>query len=251
MQLTEAMDVLHQQVDQYESEIKWLKDTKSPKPGQRRSSLSKASPFLSPGFSAEKRKSADELMQDTSPAAIGALEAALLRPALQAARHDAAACKAQSMISTLRALPPLSVSGGFHSLQVSRKVDKEESKQLEPVEESATLSTSLSDARLLARIEKASLSIVDLSKVDKSPRLALLESLSKSRSAENKLADAVYAAEQWLLDRQGTPVPVSKSDSQGSAPLVGRIKIPGDHPSVVPVIVNTPALHRLHMHMLQ
>jgi hypothetical protein len=235
------MDVLHQQVEEYENEIRFRKDIKSPKSAQRNSTKSRASPF-SPGLSTGAGKVGEDV-QYASPAAAGALEAALFRPALQAARRDASMCKAHSFAAALSTLPPL--PGAF---TMSRNAESEESKEPESAEMLQTLSISLSRARSLARLEKASISIVDLRKTNKSSRFALMDSMAKSYSAEMNLAEAVSAAERWLSDKDGSPVNLGDSTTRL---LVGRVKIAGENPSVVPITVNTPTLQRLHMHMLQ
>lgn len=241
LQLTEAMDVLHQQVEEYENEIRFRKDSKTPKLAQRSSRMPRANPF-SPGLSTGKGKLGDDVLE-ASPAAMGALEAALLRPALQAARRDASMCKAQTFAAALSTLPPL--PGSFN---VKRNAENEESKEPESTEMLKTLSTSLSRARSLVRLEKASISLVDLRKSNKSSRFVLMDSMAKSYNAEMKLADAVSAAERWLSDKDGNAVNLAESAVRH---LVGRVKIAGENPSVVPVTVNTPTLLRLQIHMLQ
>jgi hypothetical protein len=241
LQLIEAMDVLHQQVEEYESEIRFRKDIKSPKSAQRNSRKSRASPF-SPSLSTGAGRLGEDV-QDASPAAVGALEAALLRPALQAARRDASMCKAHSFAAALSTLPRL--PGAFTA---SRNTENEESKEPESAETLQTLSMSLSRARSLARLEKASISIVDLRKTNKSARFALMDSMVKSYNAEMNLADTVSAAERWLSDKNGSPLNLGDPTTRH---LVGRVKIAGENPSIVPLTVNTPTLQRLQLHMLQ
>lgn len=233
LKLTEAMDVLHRQVDEYENEIRALKDFKSPKSARRTSMSSRASPFMSPGFSA-KGTPAGEPLAEASAATIGALEAALLRPALEAVRQDASRCKAQSMATALSSLPPLNL---VTPTSTNKKESKEQIQQLE------TLANALSEARSHVRMQKASVTVVDLSKSDKSPRQTLLESMAKTYSAEMKLADAVFATNQWLDDRQGI---VAGKPSTADAPLLGKVKIPGDGSLSVPLTMNKTALTRLH-----
>lgn len=240
LQLTEAMDVLHQQVEEYENEIRFRRDFKTPKLAQRSSRMPHANPF-SPGLSTGKGKLGDEV-QEASLAA-SALEAALLRPALQAARRDASMCKSQTFAAALSTLPPLPAS-----FSVTRNSDDEESKEPEPTEILKTLSTSLSRARSLVRLEKASTAIVDLRKSNKSARFLLMDSMTKSHNAEMKLADAMSAAERWLAYNDVNAVNLGESTLRR---LVGRVKIAGENPSVVPVSVNTQTLLRLQMHVLQ
>lgn len=232
------MDVLHRQVDEYENEIRFLKDFKSPKSAQRRTSMSSRSSLMSPGFSAAKGTPGGEAVTEASAATIGALEAALIRPALQAAQQDASRCKAQTIASALSSLPPLDLA-----IPTSG-----ESKQVEPLDEVENLATALSEARSQVRMEKACVKVVDLSKTsDKSPRQTLLESMAKTYSAEMKLADAVSATERWLSDKQG----VSSVNASEPGPLLGRVKLSGDVSSSVPLSMNRAALNRLHNCMLR
>lgn len=203
------MDVLQRQVDEYENEIRFLKDFKSPtKSAQRRTSMSsRASPFMSPGFSAAKSTPGGE---PPSEAVVGALEAALLRPALEAVRQDASRYKAQTMAAALSALPPLNLA---------TPVSSEESKHPEPLDELESLAATLSQARSEVRIQKASFAVVDLRESDRSPRQSLLDSMSKTYSAEMKLADAVSATERYLRNTQGATGPIMNV----TGPLLGRI----------------------------
>jgi len=227
--------VLHRQVDEYENEIRFLKDFKSPKSAQRRSS--RASPFMSPGFSTGKGAPAGEGIPEASAATIGALEAALLRPALQAVQQDASRYKAQTMVAALSSLPPLNLATPTSA----------ESKQPDPLEELDNLANALSEARLRVRMAKASVTVVDLSK--SLSRQSLLESKAKTYTAERKLADAVSATERWLSDKQG--VSVSMSESQTGS-LLGKVKIAGEASSAaVPLTMNRAALNRLHNCMLR
>ena len=232
------MDVLHRQVDEYENEIRFLKDFKSPKSAQRRTSMSSRSSLMSPSFSAVKGTPGGESIQEASAATIGALEAALLRPALQAVQQDASRCKAQTIASALSSLPPLDLITPTSG----------ESKQTEPLDELANLASALSEARFQVRMEKACVRVVDLSMLsEKSPRQTLLESMAKTYSAEMKLSDAVSATERWLSDKQGA----SSVNATEPGPLLGRVKISGDATSSVPLSMNRVALNRLHNCMLR
>jgi hypothetical protein len=190
VKLTEAMDVLYRQVDEYENEIRALKDFKSPKSTRRTSMSSRASPFMSPSFSAKGTPSGGGSGGPLTEAAIGALEAALVRPALEAARQDASRYKAQTVAAALSSLPPLNVT--------TPSMNREESKECDLMNELESLVHALSEARSQVRMQKASVRVIDLSKTDISPRQALLDSMSKMYSAEMKLADTVSATEQWL-----------------------------------------------------
>lgn len=242
-QLTEAMDVLQRQVDEYESEIRSLKDFKSPKSTQRRTSMSsRASPFMSPGFSASKGTPAGEALSEVSAATVGALEAALLRPALEAVRQDAARYKAQAMDAALRSLPPLDL------MVTPASVGNEEFKQSGPANEVQSLATTLSQARSRVRMEKASFAVVDLSKTDKSPRESLLDSMARTYNAEMDLADAVTATERYLREKHGTVVSIGGKEGH----LIGKVKLSGEEPPlIVPVTMTKSALNQLHNCMVR
>ena len=186
------MDVLHRQVDEYENEIRALKDFKSPKSARRTSMSSRASPFMSPSFSVKGTPAGGG--EPLTEAAVGALEAALVRPALEAARQDASRYKAQAMAATLSCLPPLNVG-------IPTSMNREESKECDSMNELESLVHALSEARSQVRMQKASVSVIDLTKTYTSPRQALLDSMSKTYSAEMKLADVVSATERWLGNR--------------------------------------------------
>lgn len=117
--LTETIDVLQSQVDEYEKEIRSLKDQKSK--SSRRSAPGSASKkgvgpendynLSSLGISSPHKKSS---MQD-SPTTKNALllESTLFRPALKDALSDASWWKAKVISEKLDTMPPLNAS--FHS----------------------------------------------------------------------------------------------------------------------------------------
>merc|ERR1712032_1581166 len=107
--LMEAMDVLQRQVDEYENEIRLLKDMKTPKKGPHRTPRR----TMGTDYANDRRlgiRDVDETQSVVSSAAVGALEAALFRPALNSALRDASKWKGKAVKSTLLELPPLSVS---------------------------------------------------------------------------------------------------------------------------------------------
>lgn len=236
------MDVLQRQVDEYESEIRSLKDFKSPKSTQRRTSMSsRASPFMSPGFSAAKSTPGGEALSEMSVATVGALEATLLRPVLETVRQDASRYKAEAMGAALRSLPPL-------DLVTPAQVGSEESKRQESLDELESLSATLSEARSKVRIEKASFTVVDLSKADKSSRESLLDSMARTYTAEMQLADAVSATERYLRQKKGAPIDIGG----GEGNLLGKVKLAGEGSLRVPVnMMNKSTLDRLHNCMVR
>ena len=194
---------------------------------------------MSPGYSADKRSTpALDAMSEVSAATIGALEAALLRPALQAVRQDASRYKARTMAAVLNSLPPL-------DLVIPATAAKEESKRSESFSELENLAKTLTEARSQVRMDKASVTVVDLSKSDKSSRQMFLESTSKTYTAEMKLANAALATERYLNETRG--ISVNASELGG---LLGKVKIAGEGSLAVPLTVNRPLLNRLHSCML-
>jgi dynactin 1 len=234
--LTDAMDVMQQQVDEYEAEIRVFKDPKSPKgrlgtPGRtpRRSTLT--SPNLKRGGAVEGSA------MDASPAAIAVLQATLFRPAIETVRREASMWKANAVASSILSLPPLSLSG----ISVA---EAEESKQDEPSDDAFV---ALAAARASLRLEKASFRLVDLSA--KAPvRSQLLEALSRTTLAEDILRQATAAASSALA-RKGKVTGDSRADF-GS--LLGRIKFPGTETQpAVPLSMTKEDMMRVHSHMVQ
>lgn len=165
------MDVLQRQVDEYEHEIRNLKDFKSPKKGSQvirtpRRSLTHSLTSVSDVPSATKAGLDDSVSNSLS------LEATLFRPALQQALRDSYKWKAVATSSTMSQLPPLPVP---FPLQDHRGRD-----------DLLQLSTAIADARL----QKASIKMVDLRNRDKTPRAQLLETrqacLATSRRLETQ-----------------------------------------------------------------
>lgn len=159
------MDVLHRQVDEYENEIRALKDFKSPGRGAKRTprramtSVTDVSPYGRGGTA-----------DDTNP---GALEATLFRPALQRALRDASKWKASAVGAALSSLSPLPLPPALSTAAKDRPV--------------ADDLLELTSAMAQYRMEKASFSLVDLSNRSKSPKIQLRESYSKNAAASEKL----------------------------------------------------------------
>ena len=225
------MDVLHRQVEEYESEIRFLKDAKSPKARVRSRTPRRDYGDLSGG------RSGDDLQALSISANLGAFEAALFRPALHAARLDASKWKASATISNLLELPPL------HVPNVPSEGEQKVS------EEADTPLKQLSSALSTYRMESASVKVVDLSAIDKSSRTQLHETLMKKVDASNKLDQATATARQWLESRQASFV---EGGLVAGLPLVGRVKLAGDEPvRTIPTPANKEDLFRLQLHVVQ
>ena len=163
------MDVLQREVEMYENEIRSLKDFKSPKrsnaTGSRATPLKSGTSLINhtPTF----RGSNEEFHSGFS------LEATLFRPALQQALQDSAHWKAVATRSILLDLAPLPASpmdfyGGGRSV----------------LSEEAIL---MASALAKARIEKATITLVDLSNKEKAPRAQLRDMKAKSAAINERL----------------------------------------------------------------
>lgn len=159
---------MQRQVDEYEHEIRVLKDFKSPGKGQKRTprrAVTSVVDIASPYSRGSEVASANT----------GALEATLFRPALQKALSDASKWKAASVESALAELPPLhtvTLSGGGSGSGFDDLME---------------LTTAIADYRM----EKASISVVDLTRKDKSPSAQLQESCMRKTAASERLRSIV------------------------------------------------------------
>eukprot|EP00977_Amphora_coffeiformis_P018457 scaffold6506_cov171-Amphora_coffeaeformis.AAC.5 len=169
--LSEAMDVLQRQVDEYENEIRVLKDFKSPKrAGASRGTPRRAMTSVGDFGSPQNRLIVEEKQTNT-----GVLEATLFRPALQQALEESAHWKSTAAASLLD-LPPLPIL-----------VSEESKTKDETTDDLYQLNTALADYRL----ELASIKLVDLTRKDKTPREQLRENKARSLSATMNL-ESVY-----------------------------------------------------------
>ncbi len=228
-QLTEAMDVLHRQVEEYESEIRFLKDAKSPS-----KSMARAPRRAYTSDTLRESRSGGELQAMSSEAHASAFEAALFRPALQAARRDAAHWRAKATINTLLELPPLTAP----------KWDEEKSADEDDISPIMQLSSALA----MYRSETASIKVVDLTTQRKSPRAELYSMLRKKAAAAQQLDEAAASARQWL-ERHGSSV---QSTVVHGGPLFGRLKFAGAEPiKTISTATTLEDLHRLQLHMVR
>ena len=243
--LTEAMDVLHGQVDEYEREIRALKDPKSTK---GRGAGSKKTPKKGGAADFDLQSSLSKLGQGASADAGGgsgsslaktvALEAALFRPALSSARSEASAWKAKAIENSLMNLPPLNLPRPS-------------------VTDTGRLSEELTLASTEARLAKASFRVVDLTKkTGATSRIQLREELARTSDPIQRLDEAASAARQMLAKLNTSSnvfvdYPRLGQRSIESSECMGRIKIPGPNTRTVPLSVHKNELDALHLHMLQ
>ena len=229
---------MHRQVEEYESEIRFLKDAKSPKV---RSRTPRRTPFTE--RLRERSRSGGSLSDMELDGHVAAFEAALFRPALHAARRDAAQWKARATVSGLLELPPLSISGISPVHQEEKQADEDFPGPL----------MELSSALANYRMETASVEVVDITKPStngKSSRSSLHSIMMKKVSAADQLDKATASARQWLESHTSGPT-VSVKDFT-SNPLLGRVKFGGPEPSrTVRTPTNREDLHRLQLHFVQ
>mmetsp|Transcript_7179 Transcript_7179/g.10479 ORF Transcript_7179/g.10479 Transcript_7179/m.10479 type:complete len:1368 (-) Transcript_7179:1444-5547(-) len=234
--LTDAMDVLQQQVDEYEYEIRSLRDPKTPGRNRQATPRKAATPRNNILRTPSKSSAAGIAEDAGSAAGVIALQAALFRPAIESIRHEASIWKTSVVAKNILTLPPLSVNG----LNSMKSEDSKDEK-----EHNYDLFSALESARGKVRVEKASFALVDLK--SKTPsRIQLLKSLSRTSIAEEKLKQVTAAASGALVE-QGISTGIAK---QGS--LLGRVRFSGDGTcQPVPVVVTKEDIRRLHLHMIK
>lgn len=165
--LAEAMDVLQRQVDEYENEIRALKDFKTPKRGGAARGTPRRAMTTVGDFGSAQRS----MLVEDKQTSTGSLEATIFRPALQQALEESARWKTTAVASLLD-LPPLSMPTPEESKMSDERTD-----------DLHQLNTALADYRF----ELASIKLVDLTRKDKSPREQLRENKSRSAAVTMKL----------------------------------------------------------------
>ena len=163
--------MLQREVEMYENEIRALKDFKSPKRGSanNRTTPRRATTSIN-DFSPNPRGTSDDYQSTT------ALEATLFRPALQQALEEAARWKASATAAAIMNLPPLLISPAFNG-DLSASGNDLFSDDL----------IRLSSAIATTRIQKATVSIVDLTNKSKTPRVQLREMKARDAAASERL----------------------------------------------------------------
>jgi hypothetical protein len=229
--LEEAMDVMHRQIEEYENEIRLLRDAKTPSKGARSRPPRRA--FTPESALRDRSRSSESLSGMEGEGHLGAFEAALFRPALLAARKDAAQWKAKATIDTLLSLPPLNVSCEYSN---------EEEKVADDPNPLLELSSALSNYQN----ETASVRLVDITKPN--PRMQLSSMKLRKAAASERLDRAAADARQWLESRGSTVRPLEVA----SGSLLGRVKIAGQgEVRSFSTPVNPEDLYRLHLHVVQ
>jgi len=221
--LQEAVDVMQQQADEYEKEIKSLKDKSRPSRGVRTAG-GRVTPKKSPmdleatlnQLSSASKSTANSSSRDVLLESIS-LETALFRPALGTAVQSANFWKTKAMGSALSKLSPLNVP-------TSEKVQTVDAKN------ETQLLNELALAQNEARSTKASFSIVDLSnKGNVSSRDQLIEEQQKEEMASLRLRTAteLYLKSSTKNDFSTASFEgVGKVNSHGKDYALGRISVP-------------------------
>ena len=225
--LHEAIEVMEQQADEYQKEIRALKDkSRTPRVSRqisgritpkKSSSVADLDTTMSQFGSASKASvasSRDVMLENIS------LETALFRPALASATQSASYWKAQSMTNALSKLAPLNTKPKLEA-------DKE-----------------LVLARNELRLAKASFSIASLPDTDILSRSQLNDFKQKERLAESRLHDASL--------KMGTTHSSAASHVAQDTKLCGRVIVPcrGDG-FVTPMYVSKGELRQFYSHLVQ
>lgn len=278
--LTEAMDVLQVQVDEYEREIRTLKDSNRRTPGRKggqlhtpRKAMSLDVDFasvssISPATSRGHPSTPGEHTEPFSLARNASLEAALFRPALRSARNEAATWKARVVEKTMLNLPPLFVPKVLGPSSNEEK--KEEGDDTDgggfvfegpsdskpsPLMDGARYAEQLFLAAADVRMQKASTTVIDLSKVTgkmNSSRDQLRKEMMDHESTIARLEETALAA-RHLLANFSSSTNIKHSSANKNTEMLGRVRLASEHPNhrVIPLVVDHKELRRFHSHILQ
>jgi len=167
--LNEAMEVMQSQVEEYEREIRSLKDHKS-RGSRNAPNSARKGPSLDTDFSLSSLGigSPQKIRQDSGSLNLS-LEAALFRPALRNAISDASMWKSKAVSDKLRQLPPISRTSArnISDISIQRKL----------------LSLASADVRLV----KANIGIVKLDDTQSSNRSCLKNERRRAATAIQRL----------------------------------------------------------------
>ena len=230
--LKEALSVMEQQAEEYENQIRLLKD-KNPKARSRvrqsvtpKKSIDIEATISQLGTGSSKSSgtsSRDALLETIS------LETALFRPALSSATQSANYWKAKAMESALSKLTPLNVSTKTSSTPSSLGQKREE--RLHSVDE-------MDLARNELRLAKATFGIVDLSKSNESARVQLSKERQKEMAAAARLS-SVGRCFSGSVPPSRRPAAAKQS--------IGRIEVScEDGGFVAPLTVTATELRNFH-----
>mmetsp|Transcript_9832 Transcript_9832/g.20796 ORF Transcript_9832/g.20796 Transcript_9832/m.20796 type:complete len:1542 (-) Transcript_9832:119-4744(-) len=265
--LQEALDVMQKQGEEYEKEIRSLKDKSRPSRGVRtgggrvtpkKSAMNFEATLNQLGQAAGGAKSAASSSRDVLLESIS-LETALFRPALSSAVQSANYWKTKAMGSALSKLAPLNVPVARQSMPSS--TGSEAMEILNDLIGHGGLYATKNQANhnmeevVLAknevRLAKASFSIVDLSNNEVSSRTQLDEERQKEHTAELRMQKAASSLLR-STDLNYLPSSVVESTRDGGSPL-GRITLPCREGVgfVAPLSVSNAELRNLHSVLVQ
>lgn len=162
---------MQRQVDEYEQEIRLLKDFKSPQRGSKRT----------PRRALTSLSDRGGMVEDSQHSA-SALEATFFRPALQKALDEASYWKGSAIADMLNSLPPLPSAPG--------------APPIDPVQEEVS---NMLIAAASWRLTKSSYTLVDLTNKEKDPRLQLLEMNKACAVADARLEEATKRCKQAII----------------------------------------------------
>jgi len=230
--LKEALSVMEQQAEEYENQIRLLKD-KNPKARSRmRQSVTpkKSIDFeatigqLGTGSKSSGTSSRDAMMETIS------LETALFRPALTSVTQSATYWKAKAMESALSKLTPLNVATKTTS-PVPSSIGQKRDEWSHSADE-------MDLARNELRLAKATFGIVDLSKSNESARVQL----SKERRKEMAAAARLHSVgRNFSGNFPSSHLPTAAKQS------IGRIEVScEDGGFIAPMTVNKTELLNFH-----
>eukprot|EP00984_Skeletonema_dohrnii_P002936 scaffold1004_cov120-Skeletonema_dohrnii-CCMP3373.AAC.2 len=230
--LKEALSVMEQQAEEYENQIRLLKD-KNPKARSRmRQSVTpkKSIDFeatigqLGTGSKSAGTSSRDALLETIS------LETALFRPALTSVTQSATYWKAKAMESALSKLTPLNVATKTTS-PVPSSINQKRDEWSHSADE-------MDLARNELRLAKATFGIVDLSKSNESARVQL----SKERRKEMAAAARLHSVgRNFSGNFPSSHLPTAAKQS------IGRIEVScEDGGFIAPMTVNKTELLNFH-----
>lgn len=243
--------MLQEQVAGYENEIRMLNTMKSPgkragagKQESRRSVVASAANKRAPSLrnlGAQTGGAAADTSVASS-AAVGALEAALFRPAVTVARREAAKWKNIALSKALLELPPLAVPG--MTLDSATEESKDDGGTSDPFENLSRLSAAISSFR----IQQASMRVVDLEE-SKGRSRADFRAKLVAQAARREDLDTVAASAKRCLSQYGG---ASSSVDNSSRVLLGKVKLHGKEPHMCfPAAVSKDDLYRMNLHVVR
>lgn len=274
--LMEAMDVLNKQVQEYEDEVRVLKNvnkTRTPQKGGLRSSLSTSFGAFDPLEMGLQANDSYLVSSTSAQAKLISLEAALFRPALHSARVELSTWKAKAIQSSLRKLSPLKVPKPLDLVE-NTEVQPQDGDTLtvlniNPISSQQSFSkmisqqlAEISTVNTSIRQHKASSKVINLDSNLINPSANIRTKLRKERLKSTELIGRFNKASLEVNDlltkvssRNNCIRPSSTDSAKQSASktLLGRIIVDPKHGQencVIPTTISRYELSRLHATMV-